>query len=170
VEVQVVEMAEMFDTMTAEAPTNPASHPDRDRVVGAAVAFTLSLIPVFVGASREDWALLMFGGLVGIFVGPGLALAYTPKVRGQSAAGAFGTVLVMSAKAVLIGDALVTMALITLGSASGGSELVLAMAVVALLGLVIFGLPAFALAVAVLWPWSFIVRAFLGRATEGTTR
>jgi len=128
----------------------------RLRVTGAIVGAGLSGIAVLIGW-WSDASMLFLGGLVGLPTAAVLGWRNAPIVRSQTSADRFVAALRMACVGVLLGDGLVSSAM-ALGATSQGPEVLFGWALISLIGLLLFGLPAFALAFAVLWPWTYVVR------------
>jgi hypothetical protein len=140
------------------------------RVKGSIAAAGISGLVAAGALAVGHLEFLVAGAALGVPVGAVLGFRNAPRIAAQTPGQAFESTLVMAAKAVVLGDLLVSIACVLiaavaeLGGANPADPMALVVAVVALpiIGLVFLGLPAFALAFAVSWPWTFIVRR-LGR-------
>jgi hypothetical protein len=141
------------------------------RVKGSIAAAGISGLVAGIAVLVGHLEIVVAGAALGIPVGAVLGFRNAPTVARQTAGQAFGSTLVIAGKAVVAGDLAVTIGwvLFAVAAAFGGSDsnmdpLAVVAAVLALpiIGLVFLGLPAFALAFAVTWPWTFVIRR-LGR-------
>lgn len=135
----------------------------RLRIAAAAIGSSLSAVVAAFGfLGPGDLEIIGIGGAVGIVIGAVLGWRNAERIRRGTTSTAAGRVLVMAAVAVPSGAVLVTVVLAatSVGSPySGGVVELVGSALFALLyGLLIFGLPAYALAVAVITPWAWLVR------------
>jgi len=137
------------------------------RVKGSIAAAGISGLVAAVALAAGHLEILAAGAALGVPVGAVLGFGHAPRVAAQTAGQAFESTLVIAAKAVILGDLVVSIfwALIAGAVALGGSTstfdpigLVVAVVALPIIGMVFFGLPAFALAFAVIWPWTFLVR------------
>jgi hypothetical protein len=136
-------------------------------IAGAGISGLVAVVAIAVGHLE----ILVAGAVLGVPVGAMLGFRNATRVAAQTAGQAFESTLVMAAKAVVLGDLLVSIAwvLIAFVAELGGSPatfdpfaLVVAVVALPIIGLVFLGLPAFALAFGVIWAWSFVIRG-LGR-------
>jgi hypothetical protein len=147
----------------------------RLRIAAAGIASMLSAAVAVIGLlGPGDLEVIGVGGAVGIVIGAVLGWKNAERIRRGTTSTAAGRVLGMAAVAVPSGALLVTVVLAAMSVGSpypnGGVVELVGSALFALMyGLLIFGLPAYALAVAVIAPWAWLVRHLPARLAGTTT-
>lgn len=175
-------------TATLEPTISPAIG-SASRALGAGLAAAISLLAAVVLAGAAEASgqsslggvlgLCAFGAAIGVPVGAVLGWIHTPAAVLSRGSRRVVLVARMATWAVLVGAAVLAIAMALGGLLVGGGDVLspggaaASFVVLFALGLMIFGLPAWALAAAFCFLWVVAVNELLGydsRAPQGSTR